>query len=79
MQTLTISILSWACVAASLAGTLLVTRRRPEGFYLWSVSNAGWIAINWHAGQTAQAALFAAYLALSIYGMWEWRRDRVGR
>lgn len=68
-------VLTWALTALSLAGTVLVIRRRVEGFYLWAVTNIGWVAVDLNAGLPAQAALFGAYLALSVYGVWEWKRE----
>lgn len=45
-----IDILSWALTALSLAGTVLVTKRRAEGFMFWCVSNVGWIIVDYRAG-----------------------------
>lgn len=71
-----INILPWALTALSLAGTALVTKRRAEGFILWCVSNIGWIVIDYRAGLNSQAVLFIAYLALSVYGIWEWTHEK---
>lgn len=72
---MTMTIITWVLTALSLAGTVLVIRRRVEGFYLWAFTNIGWVVVDIEAGLYAQAALFGAYLALSVYGVWEWRRE----
>jgi len=71
-----VSVFAWLMTALSIAGTVLVVRRRPKGFALWVVSNVGWVVIDWRAGLISQAALFVVYLALSLWGIWEWRRER---
>lgn len=79
------NIFTWVLMALSIAGTLLVIRRRVSGYYLWVISNIGWIAVDIHKGVHAQALLFFIYLGLSVYGIWEirkhsserLRRDRV--
>lgn len=69
-------IMAWLLVATSLIGSYLITKRRVEGFYFWSVSNIGWVAVDLRAGVPAQAALFVMYLGMSIYGAWEWKRKQ---
>lgn len=69
-----IDILPWALTPLSLFGTLLVTRRRAEGFILWCVSNIGWVIVDYRAGLNSQAALFGAYFLLSAYGVYEWKK-----
>ena len=72
-------ILTWGLMFLSVAGTLLVIRRRISGYYLWVVSNIGWIAVDFHKGVYAQALLFFVYLALSVYGIWDARNDQIER
>lgn len=73
------AIFTWALMALSVAGTLLVIRRRVLGYYLWVVSNIGWIAVDFHRGVYAQALLFFIYLALSVYGIWDAKNDSIER
>lgn len=68
--------LTWLTTIISIAGTVLVIRRRKAGFYLWCVSNAAWVAIDVNAQAYAHATLFAVYLLTSIYGAWEWQQER---
>lgn len=72
---MTFQALSWTLTLISVLGTLLIIRRRVSGFYLWTISNLGWIVIDWQAGINAQAVLFVIYLATSIYGAWEWHKN----
>lgn len=72
---MSITILTWMLTALSLAGTVLVIRKRVTGFYLWAATNIGWVFVDFKADQPAQAVLFIAYLALAIYGIWEWKRN----
>lgn len=62
---------TWLLTALSITGTVLVVRKRALGFALWTLSNVGWIWVDYRAGLTEQAVLFAAYLALSLWGLWE--------
>mgnify|MGYP001578539595 CR=1 FL=1 len=75
------SAFSWAMMVLSVAGTFIIAQARTEwhvyGFWLWSVANVGWIVINIRAEIPAQVALFAIYLGLSFYGIWERRGKHV--
>lgn len=62
---------------ASLVGVVLNIRQNRACFYIWSVTNAAWAVIDWHKGIPAQAALFAIYFGLSIWGIIEWKRKTV--
>ncbi len=66
-------IVAWIITALSLCGVVLNIRRRRECFYLWSVSNIGWVAVDFHAGLYAQTALCGIYFVLSIWGIWGWK------
>lgn len=61
--------------AISIVGTVLVIRKRLSGFYLWCISNVAWVFIDIEAGLYAQAALFVGYLGLSVYGVYEWKKN----
>ena len=64
----------WMLTAASLIGVVLNIKKNKACFAIWAVTNAAWAVIDYTAGVTAQAALFAVYFCLAIWGLVEWRR-----
>ena len=64
----------WMLTAASLIGVVLTIQKNKACFAIWAVTNAAWAVIDYTAGLTAQAALFAVYFCLAIWGLVEWRR-----
>lgn len=64
----------WMLTAASLAGVVLNIKKNKACFAIWAVTNAAWAVIDYMAGLTAQAALFAVYFCLAVWGLVEWRR-----
>jgi len=64
----------WMLTAASLIGVVLNIKKNKACFAIWAVTNAAWAVIDYTAGLTAQAALFAVYFCLAIWGLVEWRR-----
>jgi nicotinamide riboside transporter PnuC len=54
-------------------GVWLNARQRIEGFYLWLFTNAAWFAIDVRAGMYGQAAMFAVYFVLTVYGIVSWK------
>jgi hypothetical protein len=67
--------LYWLVSLAALVGVWLNIRKQVACFYLWSVTNAIWTYADWMHGLRAQAALQAAYFALSIWGIVRWRKE----
>lgn len=66
---------TWILAAIALVGTVLNIRQDRRCFYLWSVTNSGFAAVNFFIGQYAQALLFAIYFVLSLLGLRQWRRN----
>lgn len=62
----------WILTAASLVGVILNIKKRKSCFIVWGVTNASWAVIDYNAGLTAQAALFAVYFVLAVWGLIEW-------
>jgi hypothetical protein len=65
----------WLVSLAALVGVWLNVRKQVACFYIWSVTNAVWTYADWIHGLHAQAALQAAYFALSIWGIVRWRKE----
>ena len=62
----------WLLTAASLVGVILNIKKQKSCFIVWGVTNASWAVIDYNAGLTAQAALFAVYFVLAVWGLIEW-------
>lgn len=75
---MTLGVLSWLIAVLSLTGTVLNIKKRSECFYLWGISNAAWVFIDFNKGLHAQALLFSIYFVLAIYGAWSWSRGGRG-
>ena len=67
--------IGWTLVAIALVGTILNIRRNRYGFTFWFMSNVGLVWLNIGIGQWPQAALFAVYAGLSIWGFIAWRKS----
>lgn len=65
--------ITWALAALSLLGVVLNIRKRRACFALWIVTNTSWAVVDYDRGLPAQAALFAVYAALAIWGWFAWR------
>ena len=65
----------WSLAAVSLAGVVLNVKRDRRCFYLWTGSNAAWCVVDcWH-GIYPQAALFAVYFGLAVWGIVAWKKE----
>ena len=61
-----------AIAAASIAAQFLLSFRRIENWLLWIVIDIGAIALYIARGLDLTAALYAAFLVLSVLGLREW-------
>ena len=71
----------WATSLIALIGVALNIHKHVACFYLWCVTNAVWAIADYTHGLEAQAFVQTVYFALSIYGIYKWRRrgrDRGG-
>lgn len=59
----------------SLIGVVLNIKKRKECFYIWGVTNFGWVFIDYNAGLYAQSLLFAIYFVLALWGIYEWKKS----
>jgi nicotinamide riboside transporter PnuC len=65
---------TWIITGASLIGTVLNARKNIKCFYIWLGSNSAWAIYDFTIGEYSQAALFAIYVGLAIYGIREWKK-----
>ena len=65
--------IGWALTANSIVGAILNARKRIEGFYVWTIGNAGWVIWALYHKIYPQAVLFAVYLGITIYGIYKWQ------
>ena len=70
-------ILTWVAAVLAIVGVILNVRLRIEGFYFWIATNIIWVVIDIQRGIYAQAALFAVYTVLSVWGIVCWRKRDV--
>jgi nicotinamide riboside transporter PnuC len=68
------TIFTWALTLASLVGVVLNIRLDRRCFYVWVLTNAAWMAVDFSRQLYAQSALFAVYFALSVWGIFQWKK-----
>ena len=56
--------------AAGLAGAIFNSNLSIWGFIIWVPANVGLVILNARRGYYEQAALFAAYTLISMYGIY---------
>ena len=64
--------LYWTVAFAALVGVGFNLRKHVACFWIRSVTNAMWAAVDYLHGIHAQATLQGVYFLLSIYGIWRW-------
>jgi hypothetical protein len=74
-----LTMLLWSATAVAVAGALLVARVRREGMWCWVYADSILAAYNLYEGEWSQAALWGAYLALAVVGIYTWRKRKVGK
>lgn len=67
--------MTWALTALSLLGVVLNIEKRKVCFAIWAFTNAAWAVVDYQAGLYSQAALFAVYFVLAVWGLWEWNTE----
>lgn len=73
MNVSAIELLGWGTACISLTGAFLNARRKWYSFIVWMIANISWIMYDLYNGCYAQATLFAAYLAMNVYGLYCWK------
>ena len=64
---------TWAITLASIIGTVANIYKQRWAFGLWLVTNFTWLIIDFRAGLYSQAFLFAVYVLLAVWGLYQWR------
>ena len=67
-------IIGYILTGSSIAGAFLNSRKRIEGFYIWTVGNTGWILWSLYHEIYFQTILWSVYLGLTVYGIYQWRK-----
>lgn len=65
---------TWIVAILSIIGVVLNVRQDRRCFYLWTGTNAAWAVVDFSQGLYAQAALFAVYFGLAVWGLYAWKR-----
>ena len=66
---------SWFISALALVGVVLNIYKVRWCFAVWLCTNCAWMIVDFAAGLYAQAALFAVYTVLAVWGLVRWARD----
>ena len=69
-----INTLMWIVTAASLVGVVANIKKKTWCFGIWFFTNSIWMIYDYTLGAFAQSALFAVYVMLAIWGIYEWRK-----
>ena len=67
--------MTWILVIVSLVGVILNIKHSRVCFFLWAGTNLSWAIIDFKKGIPAQGFLFIIYFILSIWGIYEWRKN----
>jgi nicotinamide riboside transporter PnuC len=63
---------TWLIAALSIAGVVLNVLHDSRCFVIWIFTNALWVLVDWRAKLYPQAAIFAVYFVLAVWGLIEW-------
>jgi len=64
----------WVLTLLSILGNILNIQKKKSSWLIWSAANIGWIISFSMRRMPAEATLFLAYLGLSSYGYYHWRK-----
>ena len=67
--------LMWLVTAVSIVGVILNIYRVRACFWIWIMTNAVWCVYDCWLGAWPQAALFAVYFVLAVWGLLVWKRE----
>ncbi len=66
----------WVLFVLTIVGVILNIKKNKLCFIVWAVTNFAWMIVDYEAGIYAQAAKYAVFFVLALWGLWEWRRKR---
>ena len=66
---------SWIVSGLALIGVVLNIRKEKSCFLIWIFTNSYFCIYDASIGAFAQAALFGIYFLLSVWGIYEWKRE----
>lgn len=66
----------WIVFLIALAGAVLNVLEKRVCFLLWMVSNGTWLIYNCDGGEIEQAATYAIFFAVSIWGWIAWGKKK---
>ena len=66
----------WLLTGLSLIGVWLNVKKRNSCFLFFIVTNTCWAVYDFSIGAVEQGFLFCVYFLLSVYGLWEWSREK---
>ena len=64
---------TWLVTGASIVGVVANIYKRPWCFAVWLCTNSAWCLYDYAIGAYAQSALFAVYVLLAAWGLYQWR------
>ncbi|MBU0479088.1 nicotinamide mononucleotide transporter family protein [bacterium] len=70
-------IITWSMTLLSIIGVILNIKKKRICFVLWSITNVSWCIYDFTIQAYAQSFLFLVYLGLSIWGIFEWKKERI--
>lgn len=65
----------WILTILSLTGVVANIYKKRWCFIVWAVTNFSWMIVDYRRGIKAQAALFAIYFLLALWGLYKWTKD----
>ena len=65
--------IGWLFTAMAIIGTVINARGNRSCFYVWIISNTGFVIINLLSGSYSQAVLFAFNLTMCGVGLKCWK------
>jgi nicotinamide riboside transporter PnuC len=69
------NILTFILTILALIGVILNIKKNSFCFVIWVFTNVSWSIVDFYKGIPLQGILFAVYTLLSVYGIFQWRKN----